>query len=164
MPCVPSSMYLSGIQSCNHARILSVMCKNVIRSARRVYLSRCKSDNDLLPPLLSSPFLLDSALNADNNRCFNVKLHLCGYSAISLFPQWGETTHQAISFSFLQRQDTYVKRTVLGALKNIHTTMYKECQKENCYQVFLFLHISLFLLFFLILSMCSVMYNFIFFA
>jgi len=120
----------------------------------------------LLPPLLSSSFLHRSALNTDNNRRFYVKLNLCGYSAISIFPlspQWGETTHQTISFSLLQRQDIYVKLTVLGALKNIYTTMYKECQKENCYQVFPFLHIFL-LFFFLILSMCSVMYDFIFLA
>jgi len=51
---------------------------------------------------------------------------------------------------------------VLGALIE-HTyddSMYKECQKENCYQVFLFLRVSLFLL---ILSIYSVMYDFIFF-
>lgn len=48
--------------------------------------------------------------------------------------------------------------TNLGVLNSIHTnndSMYKECQRENCYQVFPFFNVSLFL--FLILSLCSVM-------
>lgn len=45
-----------------------------------------------------------------------------------------------------------MKRMVLGAILKKYThddSMYKECQKENCYQIFLFLRVSLFLLFFL---------------
>lgn len=160
MPYVPNSMYLSGIQSCNHAKILSnfvVMCKSVIRSARRKCVSPISphgTNRITICSLPSLPLLRRFALSTDDTlRCewfwffADIPPHLFPRPLVT-----GRTIHTG-QFPFHFYNDKMcMKHMVLGALKE-HTyddSMYKECQKENCYQVFPFLRVSLFLSFFLL--------------
>jgi len=142
------------------------LCKSVIRSARREYIP-----HDANRIMICSLFFfsLHSYIDPRWMIITDASMWSWIFADIPPYPfsrfllNGAKSPTRQFPFHFYNDK-IYVKRTVLGALKNIHTTMYKECQKENCYQVFPFLHISLFLLFFLILSMCSVMYDFIFLA
>lgn len=103
--CAQFSMCLSGIQSCNRARILSifvVICKSVIRSARKV--APHDANRSLPYPPLSYGFVL----SVDYNGRFDTKLK--SSEIFRLIPFRASSSGRIILgnlFSTLQRRDVY---------------------------------------------------------